>query len=134
MRSDRHIYSDSPNSKQKKLIIIAICILLVGFAVGGSIIGSYFSKVNLYNSEEGAKIRAEIDKDIKDLEEKQQKEWIKNDRSEKYFEYEDQINALIEKKNEKPPTSTICYGLFPIIGALTLAIPFLVFVLSKKKE
>ena len=39
--------------------------------------------MNLYNSEEGAKIRAEIDKDIKDLEEKQQKEWIKNDRSEK---------------------------------------------------
>lgn len=134
MRSDKHTYSDSPNSKQKKLIIIAICILLVGFAVGGSIIGSYYSDVNFYNSEEGAKLRAKIDKDINELEKKQQKEWIENDRSEKYYAYEDQINALIEQKNQKPPTILICYGIFPMIGALTVAIPLLVFGLSKKKE
>lgn len=134
MRSDRHIYSEALSTGQKKLVIIAICILLVGLVAGGAVIGSYFSEVNFYNSDEGAKIRAEIDDQISKLEEKQRQEWIKNSCSEKYYEYEEQINTLIEKKNEKPPTRTICYGMFPIIFALTIATPLLVFGLSKKKE
>jgi len=130
MRSDRRRTSNN----SRKMLVAAICIMLIGFALSGAVLGKYYSEVNYYNSEEGIQDRAEIDKQIDALKVEQRAEWIKNDRSEKYYELEDKINSLIVEKEQKPPVRMICYAIFPIIGALTLSIPLAVMAIGNKRK
>lgn len=134
MRGDENLVKNKKRSKHRLMIIAAIFILIIGFASGGSIIYSYYSEVNYYNSDAGIKERTEIDKQIAGLKEEQREEWIDNDRSEKYFEIEAEIESLIELKNKKPPIRTVCYGIFPMIAALTFSIPLMVLAVADRRN